>query len=153
MKFSVPLRAESNRSSAFLDVLFLLWITFFLVTTLSEEDSARVEPAQVEVKLPVFENHEGAARTDEGNQLRLALGAEGSLSVDGEALGVGRSGRERLEERLRARPAGTEPPRVRLFTDEAARAEEFLPLVALLRERGIVRIDLLGVEPNEEGGR
>ncbi|MBK9385123.1 MAG: biopolymer transporter ExbD [Planctomycetes bacterium] len=146
MKFSRRgLAREAPRSAAFLDVLFILLITFFLVTSLAEEESTSDEP-RVEVRLPKLERGEKSGGDEGAQPLRLVLFADGRLAADDRALGVGALALRDLEEILAKRAAAEAPAIARIYTDEASRAEHLLPLLALLREQSFERIDLLGRE-------
>ncbi|MBL8899909.1 MAG: biopolymer transporter ExbD [Planctomycetes bacterium] len=148
MKFSRRgLEREAPRSAAFLDVLFILLITFFLVTSLAEEESESQEP-RVEVRLPELDRGEPSSDEDAAQPLRLVLFADGRLDADEQALGESAHALRGLEAVLARRAAAAAPAIARIYTDEAARAEHLLPLLALLREQRFERIDLLGRAAN-----
>lgn len=144
MKFSRSLHArEAPRSAAFLDVLFILLITFFLVTSLAEEESRSEEP-RIEVRLPSLERGEPSAAVGVDETLRIVLFGDGRLAVDEVQLGAPPAALRELEQRIARRKAAGAPARARLYADEGARAQHLLPVLALLREQGFERIDLLG---------
>ena len=146
MKFQSPLKAEERtQSSAFLDVLFILMIAFFLVTSLSDDKRPDPENAMVEVHLPELEHHEGrSAEAAETQEMQLALLPGGGIEFNGRSLGTGSVARSSLEGLIKEALEKKSEPYVRVFADENSRAGDFLPVVALLRELGIAKIDLMG---------
>jgi biopolymer transport protein ExbD len=144
MRFSkAGLAREAPRSAAFLDVLFILLITFFLVTSLAEEESESAEP-RIEVRLPALDRGEPSTSDGAAEPLRLVLFADGLLSADEQPLGASGRALHALEALLARRRAAGAPAIARIYADEGSRAEHILPLLALLREQGFERIDLLG---------
>jgi biopolymer transport protein ExbD len=144
VKFSRSLqKREAPRSAAFLDVLFILLITFFLVTSLAEEESRSEEP-RIEVRLPALERGEPSAARGVDETLRLVLFGDGRLAADEALLGAGTDALRELERVIAQRKAAGEPALARLYADEGSRAQHLLPVLALLREPGFERLDLHG---------
>lgn len=144
MKFGTRVIArETPKTAAFLDVLFILLITFFLVTSLTADDSDQHE-SKVEVRLPQLDAEGAKAASASSDALQIVLFEDGRMAVQETMLGAGSVGLEALERVLALRREQKGALAARIYTDEGARAEHFLPLLALLREQGWEQIDLLG---------
>ncbi len=146
MKFQSPLRSEERaQSSAFLDVLFILMIAFFLVTSLSDDVQPDPQHAMVEVHLPELEHHEGRSEGGaDSEEMELELAASGTIEFNGRSLGSGKTARDRLEVLVRERLARKSDPYVRVYADSNSRMGDTLPVIAMLRELGIAKLDLMG---------
>lgn len=146
MKFALPWNDEEKpQSSAFLDVLFILLIAFVMVTSLADDEEPDPKHAMVEVHLPRLEHHEGrSTEGQEKEEMELEITPTGSLRFNGKEIGSDLAGRRTLESLVRERLESSVEPYVRVYADEATQAKDFLPAIALLRELGIAKIDLMG---------
>ena len=128
MHFEPPRpRSHEERVLPLVNVVFLLLIFFMLAGRLAATDPFPVEPPQ--------SRSEGSA---EARELRVLVGADGRLALNGEELAP-ELFRARVTQRLDQDPGS----RLRLKADGRAEATRVVTVMEWLREAGARRIELL----------
>jgi biopolymer transport protein ExbD/biopolymer transport protein TolR len=126
------LRAEIN-VTPLVDVVLVLLVIFMVVTPLLRQEAP--------VELPISRHSQQANDT---RQLTLAIGADGSLSLSGEALG-----RDRLAERLESIFRDRADKTLFLSADRSLAYASVVDVIDACREAGVTAIGLLTQKPVE----
>jgi biopolymer transport protein ExbD len=119
-------RAEIN-VTPLVDVVLVLLVIFMVVTPLLKQETP--------IDLPVTKSSQAAS---DARQLTLAIAADGSLTLDGEALA-----RERLAERLESVFAGRTDRTVFLVADRSLPYATVVEVIDACRAGGVSTIGLV----------
>ena len=117
-----------------INVIFLLLIFFLIAGSLTELEREGVRPPRSET-----------APVSGGSENEWLLRADGVIIADGRQYSL-----EQFREWL-SRPGAAVPRSQQLRADAGARAEQLLPLMQMLRERGVERLALVTVSERDNG--
>ena len=130
MRFEPPRpRDDEERVLPLINVVFLRLIFFMLAGQLAASDPFRIEPPQSASEGPAV-----------ARELRVLVGPEGELALDGEAMAP-EGLRRALAERLEAESSLD----IRLKADARVEATRVVEVMEWLREAGAQRVQLLTV--------
>ena len=117
-----------------INVIFLLLIFFLIAGSLTELEREGVRPPRSET-----------APVSGGSENEWLLRADGVIIADGRQYSL-----EQFREWL-SRPGAAVPRSQQVRADAGARAEQLLPLMQMLRERGVERLALVTVSERDNG--
>lgn len=129
-----PVRRLDDKIIPMINVIFLLLIFFLIAGSLTELEREGVRPPRSETA-PVSGGSEG----------EWLLRADGVIIVDGRQFTL-----DQFRDWL-SQPGLSIPPSQQLRADASAQAQQLLPLMQLLRERGVEHLALVTVSERDNG--